>query len=196
MRDVTLYENTERGYLSLHPPADAYGEVPAVVGITVAEVDELRAAASRERKICRSMIRKLQPRLTLAERERDKARKALDAVLIEKGRVAGITVAEIEQSVADLRDHVAAVARRASRHRRERDEAREALDVALIERNEAREALDDAIELAASAVRAHTRAIHHLAGNCDYPEDEQAATGRWLANALLDCREALEALGE
>lgn len=85
MRDVTLYENTERGYLSLHPPADAYGEVPAVVGITVAE---------------------------------------------------------IEQGMADLRDHVAAVARRASRHRRERDEAREALDVALIERNEARAELE------------------------------------------------------
>lgn len=63
-----------------------------------------------------------------------------------------------------------------------------ALDELRRERDEAREHLDDAIELAASAIRAHTRAIHHLAGNCDYPEDEQAATGRWLANALLDCQ--------
>lgn len=63
------------------------------------------------------------------------------------------------------------------------------------ERDEAREHWDDAIELAASAIRAHTRAIHHLAGNCTYPEDEQAATGSHLGNALLDCRKAREALG-
>ena len=99
---------------------------------------------------------------------------------------------EIEKEIADrVPDDLEAV----SRYRRERDEARAALDVVLIERNEAREHLDDAIELAASAVRAHTRAIHHLAGNCTYPEDEQAATGSHLGNALLDCRKAREALG-
>lgn len=71
MKDVTLYED-EAGVLWPYDLSDEHGKpVPAVVGITVAEVEALRQEAERFQRV---------------KRERDEARAQRDAAHAESGQ--------------------------------------------------------------------------------------------------------------